>query len=131
MPWAGAPIFAIVYLLVSARRLHLVGLDRPAAVLAGAVACVAAGVLSPRAALAAVDGAPVAALPDPRAGRELLAMASTFAGNLTVLGSVANILVADAGRDVGGIGFWQHLRIGAPIPIATTAAGAAWLAWLT
>lgn len=69
----------------------------------------------------------MATLPDPRLGWELLAMASTFAGNLTLLGSVANVIVAEAGRDVGGIGFRQQLRVGAPIAIVTTAIGTAWL----
>jgi Na+/H+ antiporter NhaD/arsenite permease-like protein len=66
---------------------------------------------------------------DPRAAWELLAMASTFAGNLTLLGSVANIIVAEAGRDVGGIGFWPHLRVGVPLTLLTTLVGALWL-WL-
>jgi Na+/H+ antiporter NhaD/arsenite permease-like protein len=71
----------------------------------------------------------LATLPDPRAAWELLAMASTFAGNLTLLGSVANIIVAEAGREVGGLGFWQHLRVGVPLTLMTTLVGAAWL-WL-
>ena len=37
----------------------------------------------------------MAKLPDVRLGWELLAMASTFAGNLTLLGSVANIIVSE------------------------------------
>jgi Na+/H+ antiporter NhaD/arsenite permease-like protein len=69
-------------------------------------------------------------LPDPRLGWELLAMASTFAGNLTLLGSVANVIVAEAGRDVGGLPFWSYLRVGFPLAIATTALGTAWLLWL-
>jgi Na+/H+ antiporter NhaD/arsenite permease-like protein len=69
----------------------------------------------------------MATLADPRLGWELLAMASTFAGNLTLLGSVANIIVAEAGRDLGGIGFWQYLRVGLPLAIATTLMGVAWV----
>lgn len=53
-------------------------------------------------------------------------MASTFAGNLTLLGSVANIIVAEHAR---GLGFWQHLRIGLLLAVVTTALGTAWL-WL-
>src|SRR5215471_10754075 len=49
-------IFALTYLLISTKRLRWLALDRPAAALLGAVACVAARVLSPAAALAAVDG---------------------------------------------------------------------------
>ncbi|MEZ4337372.1 MAG: SLC13 family permease [Sandaracinaceae bacterium] len=73
---------------------------------------------------------PMRGLPDPTLGWQLLAMASTFAGNLTLLGSVANIIVAEAGRDVGGLGFIAHLRVGAPIALVTTLAGTAWLWWL-
>jgi Na+/H+ antiporter NhaD/arsenite permease-like protein len=69
----------------------------------------------------------MATLPDPRLGWELLAMASTFAGNLTLLGSVANIIVAEASRDVGGIGFWQYLRVGLPVALTTTLIGALWM----
>ena len=49
-------IFLVTYALVSARRIGHLGLDRPAAALLGAVACVAFGVLSPAAAVDAVDG---------------------------------------------------------------------------
>lgn len=73
---------------------------------------------------------PMNALPDPRLGWELLAMASTFAGNLTLLGSAANIIVAEAGRDVGGIGFWQYLRVGVPLTLLTTLVGVSWLSWM-
>lgn len=69
----------------------------------------------------------LARLPDPRLAWELLAMASTFAGNLTLLGSVANIIVAEKGRAVGGLGFWAYLRVGVPLSLFTTAVGTAWL----
>lgn len=63
-------------------------------------------------------------LPDPTLGWELLAMASTFAGNLTLLGSVANVIVAEKAEAVGGIRFREYFKIGAPIAIATTLVGA-------
>jgi Na+/H+ antiporter NhaD/arsenite permease-like protein len=69
----------------------------------------------------------MSSLPDARLGWELLAMASTFAGNLTLVGSVANIIVAEAGRDVGGIGFFEYLRVGLPLALATTLLGVLWL----
>jgi len=67
------------------------------------------------------------ALASPALGWELLTVTSTFAGNLTLLGSVANIIVAEAARDVGGLGFFEHLKIGFPLAVITTAGGAAWL----
>lgn len=69
----------------------------------------------------------IARMPNPQLGWELLAMASTFAGNLTLLGSVANIIVAERGRPVGGLGFVEYLRIGVPLALLTTALGTAWL----
>jgi Na+/H+ antiporter NhaD/arsenite permease-like protein len=71
--------------------------------------------------------AEMARLPDPTLGWELLAMASTFAGNLTLLGSVANIIVAERGRPVGGLAFLPYLRVGFPLAVLTTAIGTVWL----
>jgi Na+/H+ antiporter NhaD/arsenite permease-like protein len=58
-----------------------------------------------------------------------VAMASTLAGNLTLLGSVANLIVVQkaAARGVT-IGFWDYFRTGAPLTIATIVVGALWLA---
>jgi len=69
----------------------------------------------------------MATLPDPKLGWELLAMASTFAGNLTLLGSVANIIVAENARDLGGIGFLDYLRVGLPLALLTTLVGVLWM----
>jgi Na+/H+ antiporter NhaD/arsenite permease-like protein len=69
----------------------------------------------------------MARLPDPTLGWRLLAMASTFAGNLTLLGSVANIIVAERARALGGLPFLAHLRVGFPLALLTTALGTVWL----
>ena len=54
----------------------------------------------------------------------LLAMASTLAGNLTILGSVANLIVVEAARDERvPIGFWEYARVGVPITLVTLACG--------
>ena len=58
-----------------------------------------------------------------------LAMASTLAGNLTVLGSVANLIVIEQARAKVKITFGEHLRVGAPLAILTIAVGAAWIRW--
>lgn len=68
-------------------------------------------------------------LPNAERAWALLAMASTFAGNLTLLGSVANVIVAESARQWGGLGFRQHLRFGAPLALVTTLLGTAWL-WI-
>jgi len=65
-----------------------------------------------------------------RVGLLTLAMASTLAGNLTLVGSVANLIVVESARKLGvTIGFWTYLRVGLPITIVTLAIGAAWLAF--
>ena len=48
-----------------------------------------------------------------------LAMSSTLAGNLTVLGSVANLIVIQQARHKVRIGFWEYFRVGAPLAILT------------
>lgn len=72
----------------------------------------------------------MASLPNPTLAWELLAMASTLAGNLTLLGSVANIIVAERGGAAGGMGFWAHLRAGFPLALVTTLLGTLWLVTL-
>jgi Na+/H+ antiporter NhaD/arsenite permease-like protein len=55
-------------------------------------------------------------------------MASTLAGNLTILGSVANLIVVQGARSQGvAIGFWTYFRVGAPLTVLTILIGAAWL----
>jgi Na+/H+ antiporter NhaD/arsenite permease-like protein len=67
-------------------------------------------------------------LPDARMGWELLAMASTFAGNLTFLGSAANVIVAEGAREVGGFSFFEYLKVGSPVALLTTSIGVLWIA---
>ncbi len=61
-----------------------------------------------------------------------LAMSSTLAGNLTVLGSVANLIVVEQSRKEGTtITFWDYSRIGVPVTLITLAIGVAWLFFVT
>ena len=65
----------------------------------------------------------VARLADPRLGWLRLAMASTLSGNLTILGSVANLIVVEQARSRVRIGFWEYAAAGIPVTIATLAIG--------
>jgi Na+/H+ antiporter NhaD/arsenite permease-like protein len=66
----------------------------------------------------------VASLRDHQRAWLTIAMASTLAGNLTLLGSVANLIVAQSAQARGiRIGFWDHFKIGAPLTIMTIAVG--------
>ena len=59
----------------------------------------------------------------------VLAMSSTFAGNLTILGSVANLIVAQRAKNDCPLSFWAFLKVGLPSTLLTTLAGA-FLLWL-
>jgi Na+/H+ antiporter NhaD/arsenite permease-like protein len=67
---------------------------------------------------------------DPRSGWLVLAMASTLAGNLTITGSVANLIVVERAKGEVHIGFWDYSRIGIPVTLLTLAVGWAWLTWM-
>ena len=71
------------------------------------------------------------AMQNPKPAWLMLAMASTFAGNLTILGSVANLIVAEQGKKAGiHIGFVDYLKVGLPVTILSLAAGVIWLVLL-
>jgi Na+/H+ antiporter NhaD/arsenite permease-like protein len=51
-------------------------------------------------------------------------MASTLGGNLTILGSVANLIVVEAARGAGiRIGFAEYSRVGVPLTLVTLTLG--------
>lgn len=55
----------------------------------------------------------------------VLGLTSTYAGNLTLLGSVANIIVLEGVKDRVKIGFWEWLRFGLPVTLMSTLLGLA------
>jgi len=58
----------------------------------------------------------------------IIAMSATLAGNLTPVGSVANLIVAERARAAGiHLSLWAYCRAGVPIGLATLALGAWWL----
>ncbi|RPJ45380.1 MAG: anion transporter [Chloroflexi bacterium] len=70
----------------------------------------------------------VARMGNPTAGWLTLAAASTLAGNLTLLGSVANLIVAESARRQNvQLTFWEYTRAGFIITIISLAAGVIWI----
>jgi Na+/H+ antiporter NhaD/arsenite permease-like protein len=67
---------------------------------------------------------------DPQNTWLMLAMSSTLAGNLTITGSVANIIVVEKARGEAHIGFLDYMKIGVPVTLATLAIGLLWLHFL-
>lgn len=82
-----------------------------------------------------VSNVPATMLLLPSAGHPLggavLALSSTLAGNLLVVGSIANMIVLDQGARMGvAIGWREHARVGVPTTIVTLLLAAGWLALL-
>ena len=70
----------------------------------------------------------VAGLPDESRAWLVIAMSSTLAGNFTLVGSVANLIVAERARTAGiEISLWTYCRAGIPLTLVTLALGAWWL----
>jgi Na+/H+ antiporter NhaD/arsenite permease-like protein len=79
-----------------------------------------------------VSNVPAVMLLLPAATHEIagpvLALSSTLAGNLFIVGSIANIIVVDQAARLGIRIDWRtHARVGIPVTISTLALAAAWL----
>lgn len=66
---------------------------------------------------------------DPTLAWILLAFVTTVAGNLTLIGSVANIIVAERAQADYALGFWEYLRFGVPSTLLVLAVGVPFLCW--
>jgi Na+/H+ antiporter NhaD/arsenite permease-like protein len=70
-------------------------------------------------------------LPNPELVWHVVAMSATFAGNLLLIGSVANLIVAERAEARGiRIGFLEYARAGVPVTLITLAWGLLVLTWL-
>jgi Na+/H+ antiporter NhaD/arsenite permease-like protein len=70
----------------------------------------------------------VASLADHDTAWLTVAMASTLAGNFSILGSIANLIVVQKAAARGiEISFWDYFRIGAPLTVITLVIGTLWL----
>jgi Na+/H+ antiporter NhaD/arsenite permease-like protein len=54
---------------------------------------------------------------------KVMAMATTLAGNLTIVGSVANIIVLESARGRVQVSFWDYARFGIPVTVLTLTIG--------
>ncbi|MDE1889622.1 MAG: anion transporter [Planctomycetota bacterium] len=60
---------------------------------------------------------------DPKTMWYALAMSSTFAGNLTVMGSVANMIVMELSKEHVHVGFWDFFKVGFTTTLISTIIG--------
>ena len=110
---AALAIFAVTYLLIAARRFSLLS--------------VLGSNLFSNVPFVLVAGKWIQGLPDPKLHWYLLALTSTFAGNLTLIGSMANLIVVELARGIYPIGFRQYFRYGLWITVITTTLGVSYL----
>lgn len=75
-------------------------------------------------------GERLATLGDPELSWVLLGFVTTVAGNLTLVGSVANVIVAEQAKGVHELGFFEYLSVGLPSTLAVLAVGVPILAAL-
>jgi Na+/H+ antiporter NhaD/arsenite permease-like protein len=55
-------------------------------------------------------------------------MASALAGNFTILGSIANLIVVQKAASCGvQVSFWTYFKVGAPLTVLTILFGIVWL----
>ncbi|MBI3725117.1 anion transporter [bacterium] len=95
------------------------GLPRQAVVMASVTAIASQVVSNVPFVMAARPWIP--GLESPDAQWVLLALSSTFAGNLTLVGSIANLIVAEASTRDEPMGFLEHLKVGLPVALVQIA----------
>ncbi len=134
--WPLLVLFAGLFVVVHAFEVHVVrpcdlghrGLlgDRPIVALSGLSALLSNVVSNVPAVL--LFRPLIEPMPRPEAAWLALAMSSTLAGNLTVLGSVANLIVVETARRSGcDLGFFEYLKVGVPLTVVTVLVGVSWL----
>jgi Na+/H+ antiporter NhaD/arsenite permease-like protein len=136
--WSLLMMFAGLFVVVHAFRMHVVsgwGIDgwtwlrnHPVDLLSGASAVLSNLVSNVPAVLLFVPVMQAMPAPSQETAWLALAMSSTFAGNLTVLGSVANLIVVENARREGVfVSFWEYCKVGVPLTLLTLALGIMWL----
>ena len=120
---ATVTIFIATYAVVAVGKVPVYRIDRAGAALLGGSLMLGIGVLTPQEAVLLLKPF-VSNLEDAQRGWLIIAMAATFAGNFTLVGSVANLIVAQRAKARGvEIGFWAYFRVGAPLSLITIVIG--------
>ncbi len=133
--WPLLVFFAGLFVVVAgvaragvAARMHdavapLLGTGGPRQVVAFSLFTVAGSQLVSNVPFVILAGEWIPRMADPRLLWLATALASTLAGNLTILGSVANVIVLELAGSRASIGFWRFFAIGAVVTATTLAAG--------
>lgn len=141
--WSLLVLFLGLFLVVHAFQAHVVGrwnvegwdwlLKSPVTMLSG-VSLALSNLVSNVPAVLLLERV-VTAIPTPasrEAGWLALAMSSTLAGNLTVVGSVANLIVIESAARKGvQVSLWDYSKVGIPLSLLTVGIGVMWLKYVT
>ncbi len=136
--WSLLVMFTGLFIVVHAFQVHVVArwgvegwsrlLDRPVDLLSGVSAALSNLVSNVPAVLLLEPVAQAVPGPARESAWLALAMSSTLAGNLTILGSVANLIVVEsANREGVRVSFREYCKTGIPLTLLTLAVGIAWL----
>ena len=106
-------------------------LDQGAGVLWFSAALVVGSNLISNVPMVLMTGPHLDALGSSTRGWALLAFVSTIAGNLTLVGSVANLIVAERARERYDLGFWEYLRFGVISTLGALLVGVPLILWMT
>ena len=123
-------VFLLTYAGVALGRVPGLMLDRTGIALLGAIAMVAGGVLPIDLALAAIDHGTILLLFALMIVSAQLRLGGfyTFADNLLLIGSIANLIVVEQARACGvAVSFREHARIGLPATLASLMVLLAWI----
>jgi Na+/H+ antiporter NhaD/arsenite permease-like protein len=69
----------------------------------------------------------IAAMPEQEKAWLMLAMSSTLAGNFTLLGSMANLIVIEGAKPAVKLGLLEYMKVGAPLTLLSLGFGIVWL----
>ena len=69
----------------------------------------------------------MSSMPDQETAWLMLAMSSTLAGNLTIMGSIANLIVIEAAGSKVKIGLLEYMKVGVPVTVLSICFGVFWL----
>ncbi|HRW10260.1 MAG TPA: hypothetical protein P5121_34390 [Caldilineaceae bacterium] len=125
--WISLLVITATFIGIAVGRFPFLRMNRATIALSGAILLMLLGALPLESAYAALDlntlifllfARFVPNLPNPTQSWLTLAMATTLAGNFTLLGSVVNLIVAEQARQQGiELSFGEYLKAGDPLPL--------------
>jgi len=126
-PLLALAIFILTYVFIAIQNIPGLHIDRPAGVTIGSTLLILTGLLTIRDAYSFIDWDVITFL----LGMAAMIAYLEFAGSLTLVGSVANLIVAEKAQVKRvRLSFMEYLKVGLPVTILTLLVGVLWIFWL-